>query len=84
MSLEAQCAQNFKNLLEQTQVKQVIYLSGIVNDSTLSKHLKSRQEVERTLQSEKYALTTLRAGIIVGSGSASFEIIRDLVEKITP
>ena len=80
--LEMQCAQNFKTLLEHTQVKQIIYLSGITNDDSLSKHLKSRQQVEHTLQSDKYALTTLKAGIIVGSGSASFEIIRDLVEKL--
>lgn len=80
--LETHCAQNFKTLLEQTHIKQVIYLSGIVNDSSLSKHLKSRQQVEHILTSSKYALTTLKAGIIVGSGSASFEIIRDLVEKL--
>ncbi len=81
-SLERRCAQNFKNLVEATQCKQVIYLSGIVNDHSLSKHLKSRLQVEETLKSKKYALTTFRAGIIVGSGSASFEIIRDIVEKL--
>ncbi|CAM1363397.1 conserved hypothetical protein [Tenacibaculum sediminilitoris] len=80
--LEADCAINFKKLLEQTTCKQVIYLSGIVNDNSLSKHLQSRFEVEKILQSEKYSVTTFRAGIIVGSGSASFEIIRDLVEKL--
>ncbi|WP_369993676.1 SDR family oxidoreductase [Winogradskyella sp.] len=80
--LERQCAQNFKNLVSATQCKQVIYLSGIVNDDSLSKHLKSRLQVEATLKSDDYALTTFRAGIIVGSGSASFEIIRDLVEKL--
>ncbi|NNK40447.1 MAG: SDR family oxidoreductase [Winogradskyella sp.] len=80
--LERQCAQNFKDLVEATNCKQVIYLSGIVNDDSLSKHLKSRLQVEQTLKSEKYALTTFRAGIIVGSGSASFEIIRDIVEKL--
>ncbi|WP_179019113.1 SDR family oxidoreductase [Winogradskyella forsetii] len=80
--LERQCAQNFKNLVEATHCEQVIYLSGIVNDKSLSKHLKSRLQVENTLKSERYALTTFRAGIIVGSGSASFEIIRDIVEKL--
>ncbi|WP_179349870.1 SDR family oxidoreductase [Winogradskyella pacifica] len=80
--LERQCAQNFKNLVEPTDCKQVIYLSGIVNDASLSKHLKSRLQVENTLKSVRYALTTFRAGIIVGSGSASFEIIRDIVEKL--
>jgi uncharacterized protein YbjT (DUF2867 family) len=80
--LERQCAHNFKNLIEATECKQVIYLSGIVNDDSLSKHLKSRLQVEETLKSDSYALTTFRAGIIVGSGSASFEIIRDIVEKL--
>lgn len=75
-------AKNFKNGMERTQVKQVIFLSGIVNGDLLSKHLQSRLNVEESLKSSKYALTTLRAGIIVGSGSASFEIIRDLVEKL--
>lgn len=81
-SLEETCASNFKNLVSETNCKHVIYLSGIVNDSSLSKHLKSRLQVENTLKSDVYALTTLRAGIIVGSGSASFEIIRDIVEKL--
>jgi len=80
--LEQECALNFKNFIGLTQVRQVIYLSGIVNDHHLSKHLASRKNVEQILNSEKYALTTFRAGIIVGSGSASFEIIRDLVEKL--
>ena len=80
--LEAIAAENFKKRLEQTQVRQVIYLSGIVNEVELSKHLSSRKNVEDILASEVYFLTTLRAGIIVGSGSASFEIIRDLVEKL--
>jgi len=80
--LEKTCALNFKKLVETTVCKQVIYLSGIVNDNSLSKHLKSRLEVEKTLQSNKYGLTTFRAGIVVGSGSASFEIIRDIVEKL--
>jgi len=50
--------------------------------SNLSKHLMSRKMVEEVLSSKNYSLTTLRAGIIIGSGSASFEIIRDLVEKL--
>ncbi len=80
--LEKKTAQNFKNRIEETNAQQVVYLSGIVNSDELSKHLRSRKQVEQTLKSEKYNLTTLRAGIIVGSGSASFEIIRDLVEKL--
>jgi len=79
---ELTVADNFKASIEQTNIKQVIFLSGIVNSKELSKHLQSRLNVEERLQSHHYALTTLRAGIIVGSGSASFEIIRDLVEKL--
>ena len=80
--LEIQSAKNFREALEKTGVKQVIYLGGIVNENSLSKHLNSRLAVETELKSTKYALTALRAGIIIGSGSASFEIIRDLVEKL--
>ncbi|OIP82191.1 MAG: epimerase [Porphyromonadaceae bacterium CG2_30_38_12] len=81
-TMEEVCATNFKNRIEQTNAKQVIYLSGITNAEKLSKHLSSRKNVESILCSSNYALTTLKAGIIVGSGSASFEIIRDLVEKL--
>ena len=80
--LEKTCAENFRNRMDETQVKQVIYLSGIVNEKKLSTHLESRKSVEKILASGSYHLTTLRAGIIVGSGSSSFEIIRDLVEKL--
>jgi len=80
--LEDISANNFKNALENTSAKHVIYLSGIVNEDNLSKHLKSRKNVESILGEGRYKLTTLRAGIIIGSGSASFEIIRDLVEKL--
>lgn len=81
-ALEEKCAFNFKNFAENSAVKQVIYLSGITNDTKLSKHLLSRKNVEKALASKKYALTTFKAGIIVGSGSSSFEIIRDIVEKL--
>lgn len=80
--MEALSATNFCKILKGRGVEQVIYLSGIVNDASLSKHLESRKNVEEVLREGDFALTTLRAGIIVGSGSASFEIIRDLVEKL--
>ncbi len=73
---------HFRERMNATRVKQVIYLSGIVNAQNLSKHLRSRKDVEEELSKGNFALTTLRAGIIIGSGSASFEIIRDLVEKL--
>lgn len=80
--LEQESAINFRNALEKTNVNHVVYLSGIVNESNLSKHLDSRKNVEVELSKGDYNFTTLRAGIIIGSGSASFEIMRDLVEKL--
>ena len=81
-AMEKASAINFRERLNETRVRQVIYLSGIVNTAKLSKHLASRKTVEDELSKGSYHLTTLRAGIILGSGSASFEIIRDLVEKL--
>ncbi len=80
--LESNSAENFKKYIESTNTKQVIFLSGITNEAKLSRHLASRKKVEDILKSSRYSLTVLRAGIIVGSGSASFEIIRDIVEKL--
>ncbi|MAU71958.1 MAG: epimerase [Pseudozobellia sp.] len=80
--MEAKTARNFNKYMSQTLVKQVIYLSGIVNEDKLSRHLESRKNVENILYKGPFALTVLRAGIIVGSGSSSFEIIRDLCEKL--
>ena len=81
-SLELESAYNFRNAINKTNVQHVVYLSGIVNESALSKHLSSRKNVELELSKGNYNFTTLRAGIIIGSGSASFEIMRDLVEKL--
>ncbi|WP_309614314.1 SDR family oxidoreductase [Flavobacterium sp.] len=80
--MESKTAQNFNQYSEYMKVKQVIYLSGIVNDPNLSKHMLSRNSVEKILFEGKPNLTVLKAGIIVGSGSSSFEIIRDLCEKL--
>lgn len=79
---EKASSNNFRKALDKTSVKQVVFLTGIVNTEQLSKHLQSRKNVEDALKSQEYSLTSLRAGIVVGSGSASFEIIRDLVEKL--
>lgn len=80
--LEQQSAQNFVAAIQRTNCKQIIYLTGIVNDDKLSKHLTSRLVVEDRIRDSGIAYTILRAAIIIGSGSASFEIIRDLAEKL--
>lgn len=79
---EEKSANNFNTYLNKIGVTQVVYLSGIVNESHLSKHLKSRLNVEEILYKGNFKTTVLRAAIIVGSGSSSFEIIRDLCEKL--
>lgn len=81
-SLEERCARNFSERMAKTKAKQIIYLSGLANEENLSKHLSSRRRVEVILREGRVPVTTLMAGIIIGSGSASFEIIRDLVEKL--
>lgn len=77
--LEAECARRFADWIE---ARQVVFLSGLVPEGDLSPHLASREEVNRILREGRVPVTTLRASIIVGSGSASFEIIRDLAEKL--
>ncbi|MEO8116045.1 MAG: SDR family oxidoreductase [Bacteroidota bacterium] len=71
-----------------TKVKQIIYLSGISNEENLSKHLNARKVVKEVFINSGIPYTIFEAGIIVGSGSISFEIIRDITEKtpvmITP
>jgi uncharacterized protein YbjT (DUF2867 family) len=76
-------ARNFVKALEATDCRRIIYLGGLIDDpSDLSPHLRSRLEVEEVLRGGAAKLTALRASIIVGSGSASFEIVRDLAEKL--
>lgn len=75
-------ALNFMVAIQKTRCKQLIYLSGLVSDIKLSKHFQSRLEVEQILKQGPVPVTVLRASIIIGSGSASFEMIRDLVEKL--
>ncbi|WP_121667813.1 SDR family oxidoreductase [Mesonia aquimarina] len=79
---EAQAAKNFNTYVAETSIKQVIFLTGMTNDKVSSKHLSSREKVGQILSKGSFHLTCLQAGIIVGSGSSSFEIIRDLCEKL--
>ncbi|MBT8043530.1 MAG: NAD(P)H-binding protein, partial [Verrucomicrobiae bacterium] len=80
---ESDCAKHFTDWISDSSARQIIYLSGLLpKTEQLSKHLASRERVYQILTAGKIPVTTLRASIIVGSGSASFEIIRDLVEKL--
>ena len=76
-------AQNFAKAAKEKGVNRIIYLGGLGDtDQDLSPHLASRQQVGRMLGDTGVPVTELRASIIIGSGSASFEIIRDLVKKL--
>ena len=80
--LEETATRNFSDLMSRSSVQQIVYLGGIANDADLSPHLASRKNVEEILKQSGKTVTVLRAAIIIGSGSSSFEIIRDLVEKL--
>jgi len=76
-------ARNFAKAAEGTGVDRVVYLSGLgVDGDDLSAHLRSRREVEAVLRRGDYELTVLRAAIIVGHGSASFRIVRQLSSRL--
>lgn len=81
--LDLLVADNFARAAEQNQLKQIIYLGGIIPpNQQLSSHLKSRKEVELALCSRSTPLTTLRAGMIIGSNGSSLNIIVRLVNKL--
>jgi len=77
------CATNFLEAASDAGVDRVVYLGGLGEDrEELSEHLRSRREVEQILASGDPDLTTLRAAIIIGAGSASFEVIHGLASRL--
>ncbi len=80
---DRQLALNFARAAERAHIKRIIYLGGLGEMGMgLSEHLSSRREVEEILASTGVPVTTLRAAMIIGAGSASFEILRYLVERL--
>ena len=76
-------ANNFCKSAKGSNLKKIIYLGGLGDsDTALSKHLKSRQNTGNALRESGIDITEFRAGVIVGSGSLSFEMIRNLSERI--
>jgi uncharacterized protein YbjT (DUF2867 family) len=76
-------ARRFASAAEAADVRQIIYLGGLGETGEhLSEHLSSRREVEQVLSEGKVPVTILRAAMIIGAGSASFEILRYLVERL--
>jgi uncharacterized protein YbjT (DUF2867 family) len=82
-SMDLQAARNFGRAAKNAGVSRIIYLGGLAKETeNLSSHLKSRQETGKVLAESGVPVTELRASIIIGAGSASFEIIRDLTKKL--
>lgn len=82
-SADRQAAENLARAAARAGLKRIIYLGGLgEDDPKLSRHLRSRAEVAHILQSGPVPVTTLRAAMIIGSGSASFEILRYLVDRL--
>jgi uncharacterized protein YbjT (DUF2867 family) len=80
---DRRAAENFLSAAEKAGVQRIIYLGGLGETGpNLSRHLTSRQEVARILQSGRVQTTALRAAVIIGAGGASFEVVRYLVERL--
>ena len=81
--LDIRAARNFGQAAQRSGVRRIIYLGGLGDpESNLSSHLRSRQECGAALRESGIPVTELRAGVIIGSGSLSFEMIRHLVERL--
>lgn len=83
VEMDKKAAKNFSNTANVSGVKRIIYLGGLgSSDDNLSEHLKSRQNTGEMLRSSGISVTEFRAGMIVGSGSLSFEMVRYLTERV--
>ncbi len=79
---EERMARTFVEVARQQEVKQIVYLGGIQNDVRTSRHLTSRARTGEILASTEVPVLEIRAGIIIGSGSASFEMLRHLTHRL--
>jgi uncharacterized protein YbjT (DUF2867 family) len=77
--LDIDAARHFAAAAERAQVRRIVYLGGLVPEGADSEHIRSRAETGDQLRQGRVPVTELRAGIIIGPGSAAFEVMRDLV-----
>jgi uncharacterized protein YbjT (DUF2867 family) len=77
--LDRQAAANFRDAAARAGVKRIVYLGGLQPEGIASAHLASRGETGAVLREGSVPVTEVRAGVIIGPGSAAFEVIRDLV-----
>jgi uncharacterized protein YbjT (DUF2867 family) len=80
--LDAVAARNFAEAASRQGVRRIVYLGGLVPEAPRSMHLRSRQETGDVLRAGSVPVTEVRAGMIIGPGSAAWEVIRDLVNHL--
>ncbi|WP_336362349.1 NAD(P)H-binding protein [Halalkalicoccus salilacus] len=81
--MDRRIAANVRDAASEAGVSRVIYLSGLGEESDeLSGHLRSRREIEYVLAEGDYELTSLRAAVIIGAGSASFQLVEQLAHRL--
>ncbi len=81
-NIEKAMANIFADCAKQAKVERIIYLGGIIPEQKLSEHLSSRAETGEILRNSGVPTIELRAGVVLGSGSASFEMLRYLTERL--
>jgi len=81
-ALDASAARNFAAAAARQGVRRIVYLGGLAPENPSSAHLRSRQETGDILRDGAVPVTELRAGMIIGPGSAAWEVIRDLVNHL--
>lgn len=79
---EEESAHNVVAAAEKAGVRRVVYLSGLHPEGELSRHLESRNKVGEVLMASSVEAVVLQAGIVIGSGSASFEMVRHLTDRL--
>lgn len=79
---DREAARTVARAAEANGVQRIVYLSGLIPDGELSEHLRSRLQVERVLLDSSVPATVLRAAMVIGSGSTSFELLRRMTERV--
>ena len=80
--LDLQAAANFRDAAARAGIRRIIYLGGLIPENPESVHLQSRFETGEVLRQGEVPVTEVRAGMIIGPGSAAFEVMRDLVNNL--
>ena len=81
-ALDLEAATNFRDAAARAGIRRIVYLGGLIPDNPQSLHLQSRFETGEVLRQGAVPVTEVRAGMIVGPGSAAFEVMRDLVNNL--